>query len=301
MTERRIVIPHLGRVEGHGGINVRFSGETVKEVDMAIHEGSRYYEALLTGKHCNEVQGIISRVCAICSASHSIAALTALEAAMGIEVSQRVFDLRGLLLLGSTIESHALHVFALALPDFLGYDSVISMASEYGETVAFALGLKQLGNEIQELVGGRAVHPINTLIGGFGRFPSKQGLIRVRTRLEESLDQLMETAGLVAKLEVPVFPMNPTIFVALQPYDDGFRFVWFANNPSTLPAGMSLGDTAIYMPRVKTSQLDQATYCSKPYVIYTEPDNFWSPRARPLVRTCRLLFPRDGAKHTNPC
>lgn len=224
MATRTIVIPHLGRVEGHGGIFVRLAGNAVTEVDMAIHEGSRYYEALLAGKNYDEVQGIISRVCAICSASHSISALMAIENALGITVSRRVHDLRGLLLLGSTIESHALHVFALALPDFLGFESVITMAAEYGEAVSFALSLKQLGNKIQELVGGRAIHPINTLVGGFGRLPSHQELRSLRTELENTLSSLMGTVDLVAGLDIPQWAAAPTVFVALEPYEDGFRY-----------------------------------------------------------------------------
>jgi len=224
MASRTITIPHLGRVEGHGGIFVRLSENSVTEVDMAIHEGSRYYEALLTGKKYDEVQGLISRVCAICSASHSVAALMAIEEALGIDVSARVHDLRGLLLLGSTIESHALHVFALALPDFLGYDSVITMAADHGETVAFALGLKQLGNRIQELVGGRAIHPINTLVGGFGKIPSHAELRALRQELENSMEPLLGTVDLVAGLEVPGWAEAPTVFVALEPYEDGFRY-----------------------------------------------------------------------------
>lgn len=224
MASRTIVIPHLGRVEGHGGIFVRLSDNTVTEVDMAIHEGSRYYEALLTGKNYDEVQGIISRVCAICSASHSVSALMAIEGALGIRVSPRVHDLRGLLVLGSTIESHALHVFALALPDFLGYDSVITMAADHGETVAFALGLKQLGNRIQEVVGGRAIHPINTLVGGFGKIPPNSELLEIRRQLDESMGTLLESVDLVASLKVPRWAEAPTVFVALEPYEEGFRF-----------------------------------------------------------------------------
>jgi sulfhydrogenase subunit alpha len=221
---RSIVIPHLGRVEGHGGIFVKIVGETVHEVNMDIFEGSRYYEALLVGKHFLDVQGIITRVCAICSANHTVAALTALENALGITQSQRVHELRGLLLLGATIESHALHVFALALPDFLGYDSVISMAAKFPGEVAFALKLKQLGNRIQELVGGRAVHPVNTLVGGFGRLPRHRDLLAIRDELRSSLEPLMGFVDLAATIPIPEWAAQPTVYVALRPYEDAFRF-----------------------------------------------------------------------------
>ncbi len=224
VSGRNVVIPHLGRVEGHGGIFVKIVGNTVHEVNMDIFEGSRYYEALLKGKHFLDVQGIITRVCAICSGSHTVAALTALERALGVEQTQRVHTLRGLLLLGATIESHALHVFALALPDFLGFDSVISMAAAYPNEVAFALKLKQLGNRIQGLVGGRAVHPVNTLVGGFGRLPTHREVEALRQELVASLDPLMKFVTLAATIPVPTWAAQPTVYVALRPYMDAFRF-----------------------------------------------------------------------------
>ncbi|MCD4750916.1 MAG: Ni/Fe hydrogenase subunit alpha [Thermoanaerobaculales bacterium] len=223
-TGRTITIPHLGRVEGHGGIYVKIAGDQVLDVNMDIHEGSRYYEALLKGKHFLEVQGIITRVCAICSSSHTVAALTALEGALGVKVSRRVYCLRGLLFLGGIIESHALHVFALALPDFLGFDSVIAMAAKYPDQVKFALKLKQLGNTLQTLVGGRAVHPINTLVGGFGKIPQHGDLQKARADLLAALDPLMDFVDLVTTIEVPTWAAQPTIYVALRPYEEAFRF-----------------------------------------------------------------------------
>lgn len=221
---RTVVIPHLGRVEGHGGIFVRVEGNRVSQVEMDIYEGSRYYEALLKGKHFHEVQGIITRICAICSASHTVTALQALENALGVTVSERVHDLRGLLLLGATIESHALHVFALALPDFLGYESVLAMAADYREEVVQALKLKQLGNRIQELIGGRAVHPINTLVGGFGKLPSHRELESLRGELAAALPVLDRFVDLAASLQLPDLPSVSTVYVALRPYQEAFRF-----------------------------------------------------------------------------
>ncbi len=223
-TTRTISIPHLGRVEGHGGIFVKVVDQAVAEVNMDIHEGSRYYEALLVGKHFLEVQGIITRVCAICSANHTVTALQALESALGIPQSPRVHCLRGLMLHGAAIESHALHVFALALPDFLGFDSVISMASKYPDEVAAALRLKQLGNKVQTLIGGRAVHPINTLVGGFGKVPAHRDLERLRDELASGIDVAMGFVRLAATIPVPDFAVRPTVFVALRPYDSRYRF-----------------------------------------------------------------------------
>lgn len=221
---RTITIPHLGRVEGHGGIFVKIVGDEVLEVNMDIHEGSRYYEALLVGKHFLEVQGIITRVCAICSANHTVTALMAIENALGIEESLLVRRLRGLLLLGAALESHALHVFALALPDYLGFESVMAMAKDYPDEVTAALRLKQLGNRIQELVGGRPVHPVNALVGGFGRLPSREQLARLRDELVAEMPTAMRFVELASTIEVPTWAAEPTVYMALRPDFPAYRF-----------------------------------------------------------------------------
>lgn len=223
-ASRTITIPHLGRVEGHGGIFVKVVDDRVVEVNLDIHEGSRFYEKLLVGKDYREVQGIITRVCAICSADHTVAALMALENAVGITETERVRRLRGLLLLGAAIESHALHVFALALPDYLGFDSVIAMAERYPDEVTSALQLKQLGNRVQELIGGRPVHPVNTIVGGFGRLPSHRQLGALRTELAGAVDSAMLFVDLACTLEVPTWSANSTVFMALRPDDPSYRF-----------------------------------------------------------------------------
>jgi len=224
MRTRTVTIPHLGRIEGHGGIRVTLANARVTEVNLDIHEGSRYYEKLLVGKDFRDVQGIITRVCAICSADHTIAALAALESALGVCESERTSVLRGLLLRGAAIESHALHVFALALPDFLGFGSVMAMAQRFPEEVAFALKLKQLGNHIQAVVGGRAVHPINTLVGGFGRLPSHRTIETLRSDLAAVMDPLMGAVEMVSSIDVPEWAAQPTLFVALRPIRPEFGF-----------------------------------------------------------------------------
>jgi sulfhydrogenase subunit alpha len=221
---RTVTVSHLARIEGHGGIHVRIVGDVVHEVNMDVFEGSRYYEALLKGKHFLEVQGIITRVCAICSASHTVTALSAIEKALGVEPPERVLHLRDLLEIGATIESHALHVFALVLPDFLGFESVIAMSAKYPAEVAFALKLKQLGNRVQQLVGGRAIHPVNVLVGGFGRLPESAALTTLRDDLRAALDPLMGTVDLVAGVAVPDWPAEPTLYMALKPNRDEFAF-----------------------------------------------------------------------------
>ncbi|HHW13621.1 MAG TPA: Ni/Fe hydrogenase subunit alpha, partial [Firmicutes bacterium] len=199
----RIAVAHLARVEGHGGIDVTLSGGRVTEVDFEIFEGSRFFEQLLVGRRWDEVPGLICRVCAICSSGHAITALLAVEDALGIAVSPQTKALRELLFLGQMIESHALHLFCLSVPDFLGYGGVIPLAADRPGEVRLGLSLKKLGNDLQAAIGGRPIHPVNAVVGGFGRLPDPATLRDLGRRFREALRQVPALAGLLADLSVP--------------------------------------------------------------------------------------------------
>jgi sulfhydrogenase subunit alpha len=143
---------------------------------------------------------------------------------MGVPVSGQTARMRELAYHGSAIESHALHVFCLALPDLLGHPSVITLAGVNREAVAMALRLKKLGNTIQEVVGGRAVHPVNYVIGGFGRLPSLDDLLRLRADLQAGLDDCERTAALLADVPIPNFVDEPIRCAALVPEGDSYFF-----------------------------------------------------------------------------
>jgi sulfhydrogenase subunit alpha len=221
---RTITIEHLARIEGHAGINVVLDGSQIQRVELDVFEGIRLFEALLRGRSCFDVSGIVSRICAICSHGHTITALMAIEAALGIEVSPQTRRLRDLGFQGANIESHALHAFCLALPDFVGQPSVIGLAGEQPEAVATALRLKKLGNTIQEIVGGRAVHPVNYVIGGFGKLPSVDELLLLQESLEAGLGDCEKIVALLGGVAVPAFMDEPIRCAALVPEDDAFFF-----------------------------------------------------------------------------
>jgi sulfhydrogenase subunit alpha len=193
-------------------------------VRFDVFEGLRLFEGLVRGRPVIEVAGIVSRICAICSHGHAITALQALERAMALEVSPQTRQLRELAFHGAAIESHALHVFCLALPDLLRHASVVELAGVAPETVAMALRLKKLGNTIQEIVGGRAVHPVNYAIGGFGRVPSVDDLARLRADLTEGLADCDRAVDALAGVEMPAFGDAPIRCAALLPHDGSYFF-----------------------------------------------------------------------------
>ncbi len=221
---RTISVDHLARVEGHGGITVVLDEVGVSKVAVDIFEGIRLFEGLVLGRSLEDVTGIVSRICAICSHGHTVTSLHALENALGIEVSPQTRKLRDLAYQGANIESHALHVFCLALPDLLGHPSVISLAGVNPAAVTMALRLKKLGNTIQEVVGGRAVHPVNYVIGGFGKVPSVDELLLLRKELEAGLTECQSAMEVLRGVGIPEFVREPIRCAALVPEDEAFFF-----------------------------------------------------------------------------
>src|SRR5512134_3740388 len=179
----RIELNHLARVEGHGGVTLELDGATVRKVQLDIFEGARLIEGLVRGRRYDEVAPLVSRICSICSVAHTLTSLAATERALGITPDPETALLRDLLLRGESIESHALHLYLLALPDYLGAPSAIALAADHGDVVNLGLRLKRLGNLIQEAVGGRPIHPVTPVLGGFGARPPANRLIELRDGL----------------------------------------------------------------------------------------------------------------------
>lgn len=221
---RTIEVKHLARVEGHGGIKVVLEGSEIRQLEFDIFEGLRLFEGLVVGRTMDEIPAIVSRICAICSHGHTITALMALENALGVTVSPRVRMLRDLSFQGQNIESHALHVFVLALPDVLGHPSVVTLAAEAPDVVAMALRLKKLGNSIQEVTGGRAVHPVNHVLGGLGRFPTLDEMLDLRRDLEAGIEDCKRAVDVLAGIRMPEFVSEPIRVAALVPRDGALFF-----------------------------------------------------------------------------
>lgn len=220
----RIHIDHISRVEGHGALTVELDGNTVRDVKLNLFEGMRGFERVVLGRPFTEIPAIICRICAICSAGHAITAHMAVEKALGIPVPAQTELLRELAFLGMFIESHSLHVFALALPDYLGYAGIADMAQDHKEVVTKALQIKKTGNAVQELIGGRAIHHVNTTFGGFGKLPSQSEVRELRAQLANCLTDMDGIVELLAGLSTPDYAGEEILFMAIRPAGDGYGF-----------------------------------------------------------------------------
>jgi coenzyme F420-reducing hydrogenase alpha subunit len=208
-TRNRVVtVDALARVEGEGGLTVLLRGGRVADVKLRIYEPPRFFEAFLRGRSFREVPDITARICGICPVAYQMSSLQALEAACGVALDPALRELRRLVYCGEWIESHALHVYLLHAPDFLGYESAVHMAADHAELVQKALELKKAGNEIVALVGGREIHPVNLKVGGFYRVPSRKELRPLAEKLKRALDLSLETVAFTSGLDFPAFEQH---------------------------------------------------------------------------------------------
>jgi coenzyme F420-reducing hydrogenase alpha subunit len=216
---RTIAVGTIARVEGEGSLRVTVKDGAVQDVELRIFEPPRFFEAFLQGRHYSEVPDIVARICGICPVAYQMSAVHALEQIFGLRIEGSLRDLRRLIYCGEWIESHALHVYLLQAPDFLGYESGIAMAKDHASVVARGLRIKKAGNAIMTLLGGRSVHPVSVKVGGFSRLPSRRELDNLKDELSWARDAAIETVQWVARFDFPEFAPNYT-FVALRHPDE---------------------------------------------------------------------------------
>jgi len=207
-ANRSFEVKALSRVEGEGALYVKLNGDRVEHVEFNIYEPPRFFESFLRGRAIHEVPDITARICGICPVAYQMSSCHALEKALGICVTPEIRKLRRLLYCAEWIESHALHIYLLHAPDFLGYESGISLAGDHREVVEKGLRLKKIGNEILEVIGGRAIHPINVTVGGFYRAPSRAALKALLPDLEWGLQAAIDTLKLVSQFDFPDLEMD---------------------------------------------------------------------------------------------
>ncbi|NEE00640.1 Ni/Fe hydrogenase subunit alpha [Phytoactinopolyspora halotolerans] len=216
-TDRSLHVAGLARVEGEGAMHVRVDKGEVVGVQLEIYEPPRFFEAFLRGRRHTEPPDITARICGICPVAYQMSACLAIEDACGVTVSPQIQDLRRLLYCGEWIESHALHIYLLHAPDFLGYESAIAMAADHRELVERGLALKKAGNDLLETVAGRAIHPINVRVGGFYRWPEPGALGRLAEQLRVARDVAVDTVRMAAGFDFPDFTQEHEMMALSSP------------------------------------------------------------------------------------
>jgi coenzyme F420-reducing hydrogenase alpha subunit len=212
-----INVKHVTRVEGHGNILVNAKDGKVERVEWQVPEAPRFFEAMVRGRSYEDIQTIVSRICGICSITHSLASTKAVESALGLEVSEQSDKLRILMHYSEQLQSHVLHAGYLAVPDFFGAKSVVPLVPVATEAVLAVIRAHRAANEWSDLLAGRTTHPVTLTPGGLTKIPTEQELKDLAERLKSTLGDLTAIAEVVLSVadKVPAFERE-TEYVSLK-------------------------------------------------------------------------------------
>ena len=202
-AEQRFEVAGLTRVEGEGSLRLVVRDGEVVESQLAIFEAPRYFEQLVVGRTPDEVLDIVARICGICPIAYQMSAVHAFEHLAGVRIDPAVRALRRLLYCGEWIESHALHVYLLHAPDFLGCANAVELAALDRPAVERGLALKKTGNRIvsdpRRPADPPGQRPRRRVLPG----PRRAELEALRPDLERALELAHETVDWVASFSAP--------------------------------------------------------------------------------------------------
>jgi NAD-reducing hydrogenase large subunit len=242
---QRIVIDPVTRIEGHAKITI-YLDESGNVADAKFHVAEfRGFEKFCEGRPVGEMTGITPRICGICPVSHTLASAKAGDAILAVRIPPAAAKLRRLMNLGQIIQSHALSFFHLSAPDFvLGWETPPASRNVFGLIAAnpdLARGgirLRQFGQEVIELLGGRKIHPAWAVPGGVREPLTEAGRDQIQRKLPEALATAQAAIKLFRQLlkkherESQVFGNFPSLFMGLigpegewEHYDGQLRFV----------------------------------------------------------------------------
>jgi len=213
-----INVHHITRVEGHGNIVLDVKKGEIKKIQWQVPEAPRFFEAMLRGRHYDELRTITSRICGICSIGHSLASLKATEDALDIKITEQSRILRQIALNAENMQSHILHVGYLAAPDLFGVGSVFPLVgSKNQDTLIKIVKLHRISNYMSDMLCGRTTHPIRLVVGGFSMIPTEKQLLKLKQELNNIIQPTKEVAQKILDVsdKLPNFTRE-TEYIALK-------------------------------------------------------------------------------------
>ena len=290
----KIRIDHIAKIEGHASFTADIVSGDVRAAKIKIEEGARLFEGIMQGRKDEEIPEIGSRICGVCPVAHSFAGFKALEKAYNIEVQEPALSLRKLMTLGQLINSHALHLFFFSLSDFFGFKSDLQLVNAYPEKTHDAVKIRDIGNRLVEVIGGRSVHPLTPCIGGISKAPDVNELKQILNDCQNNLELAVKLGELFINLKYPEFHRETT-FVSL--YDPNEYAIY----DGQIKVGDKLMRPEEFMSLIKEVQVDndvakRSYFTNKTYMVgalarLNNHREQLNPQAKALLEESKLKFP----------
>ncbi|HCX28046.1 MAG TPA: hypothetical protein DHI91_02815 [Candidatus Portnoybacteria bacterium] len=299
-----IKIEHISKIEGYAGFIADIADGKIKKVRVDIKEGARLLEGILRDRNIYEVSHITARICGICPVVHTLASLKALEKALDIDVSPTTLLLRRLMMMGQIINSHALHLFFFSLSDFLGFNKDLAMVKQHSRRAREALAVRDFGNLLVEVIGGRSIHPVTPTIGGFLKLPDKRKLRHLFNISTKVLADAQRLAELFIGLKYPYF-VRSSPYASLHNAKEYAFYDGLIKTPNDAKASPTDFMKIIKEYQPENSVVKRALYQGQPYMVgaisrLNNNHSQLNPHAKRLLKQAGLLLPSLNPFHNIP-
>lgn len=298
----KIKIDHIAKIEGHAGFTAEIVNGEITKARMSVLEGARLLEGILRGRKYYEVSHITARICGICPVVHTFTSLKALENLMDIGISEQTILLRKLMMLGQMINSHSLHIFFFSLSDFFGIDSDLKLIQKYPDKTKQAIAIRDFGNKIIEIIGGRSIHPLTPEVGGFTKLPDSQKIRQIRESAKKILPDAIKLASFFAKLHYPEFNRE-TNFVSLKSdseyaiYDGKITINGKSIEKDIFPFMEKIKEYQVVEDAVKRTTINEKPYKVGAIARINNNAEQLNPKAKKILQAAKINLPSQNPFH----
>jgi len=210
---KKITIDPITRLEGHGKIDIFLNDEGDVENAYFVIPELRGFEQFCVGRPAEEMPRITNRICGVCPEAHHMASAKTLDALFHVEPSSAVKKLREMFYMAFYVTDHTTHFYALGGPDFvMGPDAppaernILGVVHKVGlEIGGQVIACRQRNHEVIAKVGGRGIHPVAALPGGWSRAITEEE----RQEIEDVARQNVEFGLFSLKLFDDIVLANP--------------------------------------------------------------------------------------------
>jgi NAD-reducing hydrogenase large subunit len=294
----RVAIDPLSRVEGHGKVTLLADRDHhIRQARLHIVE-FRGFEKFIQGRPYWEVPVAVQRLCGICPVSHNLAAAKAVDQLVGArDIPPTAEKIRRLMHYGQTLQSHAVHFFHLASPDFLfdfddptAHRNIGGVMTDYPDIARQGVRLRKYGQEVIRATAGKRIHGTGTVPGGV----NKSLTVQERNYLLTDLDLLIQWSRNIVKLVKQAYALNPGYFTHFATIRTNYLSLIDANGTLDLyhgglrarnEHGEILFDHLDYQryAQVLREQVKPWSYMKFPFINSLGPERGWY-RVGPLAR-----------------
>lgn len=221
-----ISLEQISKIEGAASLEIKVRNNQVEDLKFSISEWKRFYTQAIRGKPVSAIPQLVARICGTCSNAHLLASIEAIEKGLKIIPSPQTMILRKLMYYGLIIRDHGLHLYIFSLPDLYGKSSILDFDDNdpvQHQLLDDTFAVKEVGNQLSIVVGGRSVHAPQPTIGGFLKLPTIEQIKNLKPQLISVRPKVLKLIEIFSKSSFELKLNSPLTFSSL--LSDDFSFL----------------------------------------------------------------------------